>query len=507
MVRVCGLLLLSGLCASWAAAQDDRPLRWGGDSEGGAPYQFQDPADPRAVIGFEVDIVRAIGRMLGRPALFVQNQWDGLIPGLQSGNYDMVVSGLEITADRSQVVSFSRPYYVTYEQLAVRAGTDDIRSLDDCGGRKVGSLRGSLAERILHARPEIPVSSYDGQINAYEDLANGRLDAVLMDHIIALYNVATLPGLKLVGPPVGRLEYGIAVRKGQEGLLRAIDAALERLISSGELRRILEDWNLWTPMNAEFFRQTGPGGASPEAYQRYLQGRLRKLSAWEKVRQYVSYLPLLGRGALVTLELTVTAMFLAVCIGLPVALLRLHAPAPIRALSTLYVESIRGTPLLIQLFLIFYGLPHVGIRFSPTLAAILGLAVNYSAYEAENYRAGIQAIPGTQMEAALALGMTRLQALRYVIVPQAVRLVIPPVTNDFIALLKDSSLVSVITMVELTKAYSQLASIHYDYLGIGLLAAAMYFFIGLPFVRLARLAERYFSLEMTGRGGRIRLRR
>ncbi len=130
---------------------------------------------------------------------------------------------------------------------------------------------------------------------------------------------------------------------------------------------------------------------------------------------------------------------------------------------------------------------------SPFLAAIVGLGLNYSAYEAENYRAGIQSIPRTQMEAALALGMTRAQALRHVIVPQAMRLVIPPVTNDFIALLKDSSLVSVITMVELTKAYSQLASIHYDYLGIGLLAAAMYFLIGLPFVRLARLAEKYFT--------------
>jgi polar amino acid transport system substrate-binding protein len=136
---------------------------------------------------------------------------------------------------------------------------------------------------------------------------------------------------------------------------------------------------------------------------------------------------------------------------------------------------------------------------SPMLAAILGLGLNYSAYEAENYRAGIQSIPKTQMEAARALGMTQLQALRHVIIPQAMRLVIPPVTNDFIALLKDSSLVSVITMVELTKAYTQLASIHYDYLGIGLLAAAMYFLIGLPFVRLARMAERRFSPEHRGR--------
>jgi polar amino acid transport system substrate-binding protein len=484
------------LTAAAAAAQTGpRPLKWGADAEGGAPYEFQDPRNPGAIVGFEVDLVQALGRILGQPAEFVQNQWDGLIPGLQSGNYDMVVSGLEITPDRSQVVSFSRPYYVTYEQLAVRVDTNDLRSLEECSGRRVGSLRGSLAERILNARLGIRVSSYDGQINAYEDLANGRLDAVLMDHIIALYNVNVLPGLKLVGPPVGYLEYGIAVRKEDTRLLEQIDAALARLIGSGDLRRILEDWNLWTPMNAEFFGQTTPTRGKPGAYERYLESRTLERTAWARLKQYTGYLPLLARGALVTLELSVVAMILAVSVGLPIALLRLYAPAVVRGVSTIYVESIRGTPLLIQLFLIFYGLPHLGIRFSPTIAAILGLAINYSAYEAENYRAGIQAIPRTQMEASLALGMTRLQALRHVIVPQAVRLVIPPVTNDFIALLKDSSLVSVITMVELTKAYSQLASIHYDYLGIGLLAAAMYFLIGLPFVRIARLAERHFSPE------------
>lgn len=231
----------------------------------------------------------------------------------------------------------------------------------------------------------------------------------------------------------------------------------------------------------------------PEFYQQYLKSRTQPISRWEAVKRYAGYLPLLGKGALITLELSLLAMAMAVCLGLILALSRLYATRAVRATAAAYIEAIRGTPLLIQLFLIFYGLPHIGIRMSAVVAAVLGLGLNYSAYEAENYRAGIQSIPRTQMEAALALGMTRLQALRYVIVPQAMRLVLPPVTNDFIALLKDSSLVSVITMVELTKAYSQLASIHYDYLGIGLLAAAMYFLIELPFVRLARLAERYFS--------------
>ncbi len=485
------LFIVAG-CFLEAGAQT-APLKWGGDAEGGAPYQFQDPRNPSRIIGFEVEIADAIGRILGRPTEFVQNQWDGLVPGLGRGDYDMIISGLEITPDRVLVINFSRPYYVTFEQLAVRKDNDSIRSLEDCSGKTVGTLKGSLAERILEGKPGIDVRSYDGQVNAYEDLLNGRLDAVLMDHIIALYNVATQPELRMAGSPVGRLEYGIGIRKEDTQLLADVNRALSEMTSSGELRRILERWGLWTQLCAEYFADHSPGEQRSVAYEDYLAARQARRSAWDRARQYLSYLPLLGKGAIVTLELSVLAMALAICLGLIVALTRLYAPATLRFICNVYIESIRGTPLLIQLFLIFYGLPHIGIRFSPMLAAIIGLALNYSAYEAENYRAGIQSIPRTQMEAALALGMTRIQALRYVIVPQAMRLVIPPVTNDFIALLKDSSLVSVITMVELTKSYSQLASIHYDYLGIGLLAAAMYFLIGLPFVRLARMAESYFN--------------
>jgi His/Glu/Gln/Arg/opine family amino acid ABC transporter permease subunit len=496
--------LLVSSSPAMAQTAPGKPLLWGADAEGGAPYEFQDPRDPSRIIGFEVDIINAIGRILGRPALFVQNQWDGLIPGLERGNYDVVVSGLEITPDRAQVVHFSRPYYVTFEQLTVRSETNDIQSLEDCRGKRVGTLKGSLAQRMLEAREGVIVLSYDGQINAYEDLANGRLDAVLMDHIIALYNVTPMPQLKMVGAPIGRLEYGIAVRKEDAALLEQLNGALEQVIASGELRRILEDWGLWTRMCGEFFGDRSPGLGRAPSFERYLENRAIETGVWRRVKRYAGYLPLLGKGALVTLELSVIAMAIAVTLGLLVALGRLYGPAAARGVSAAYIEFIRGTPLLVQLFLIFYGLPHVGIKLSPMLAAILGLGLNYSAYEAENYRAGIQSIPKTQMEAARALGMTHLQALRHVIIPQAMRLVIPPVTNDFIALLKDSSLVSVITMVELTKAYTQLASIHYDYLGIGLLAAAMYFLIGLPFVRLARMAERRFNPEHRGlqlRGG------
>jgi polar amino acid transport system substrate-binding protein len=173
-------------------------------------------------------------------------------------------------------------------------------------------------------------------------------------------------------------------------------------------------------------------------------------------------------------------MALAVTLGLVVVLVRLYGIPPLRWLAQAYVEVVRGTPLLIQLFMIYYGLPQIGIRLNPYLAGILGLGLNYAASEAENYRSGIQAIPHGQTEAALALGMGRWQTLRHIVLPQAFRIVIPPVTNDFIAMFKDSSIVSVITMVELTKVYGMLAGSTFDYIGLGLMTAAIYFALSYP---------------------------
>jgi polar amino acid transport system substrate-binding protein len=175
---------------------------------GGAPFVFPNPENPSQLIGFEVDLMKALTAELRRQPVFVQSQWDGLVPGLQIDNYDIIVNGLEITPDRAEQINFTAPYYLTFEQLTVRKETSDLNSLEDCKGRVVGTLKASLAERILQADPEIQTRSYDGQITAYEDLALRRLDAVLMDHPIALYYGLTNPKLKFVGEPIGKMYYG-----------------------------------------------------------------------------------------------------------------------------------------------------------------------------------------------------------------------------------------------------------------------------------------------------------
>lgn len=483
------------LCASVAKAQD---LRWGGDAEGGAPYLLPNPKNPREIIGFEIDLMNALAGQLNRRSVFVQNQWDGLVPGLQRGNYELVVNGLEITDDRKQQVNFSIPYYVCGEQLSVRVEENGIQTLADLKGKIVGTLKASLAQRILEQAGGIEVRSYENQNNPYDDLAIGRLQAVLMDAPIAVYYSKPNPKLKIVGDSIGRMEYGIALRKRDTALLADINAASLALIKSGELRRIYDKWGIWNKETGELFEKLVPGSqaqaapsATPGQAMTDFTENITKQVTWrERLQRWRIYLPpLLLQGAPMTLLISLLSMALAVALGLVIALLNLYAPWPVQWLARAYVEVMRGTPLLIQLYLIFYGLPNIGIRLSPLVAAVAGLGLNYAAYEAENYRAGIQAIPHGQMEAALSLGLTRWQALRHIIVPQALRLVIPPVTNDFIALFKDSSIVSVITMVELTKVYGQLAATYYDYIGVGLLTAAIYFLMGLPFVRLARWAE------------------
>lgn len=497
MRRVAKLLpLLLAARAFSATPRSPAVLRWGGDAAGGAPYIFQDPKNPSRTIGFEVDVADLLAAELGMKAQFVQNQWDSLIPGLKRGDYDAVINGLEITDDRKAEVEFSDPYYLTYEALTVRKGSYDIGALADLKGRKAGTLKGALAERLLAGTGGVEVVGYDTQTMLYDDLARGRVDAVLMDHPAAVYygigsQLKNLPG------QFGRIAYGVAVRKGDLELLAKIDAALAKLIKTGQLRKVYERWGIWNPVMAStFIDADSQHHAEPEAYAAYLAARGLHLGWRAKLDVYEGYLPLLAKGAVTTVELSLISMSIAIALGLLLALMRLYGAWPVQALATVYVEFIRGSPLLIQLFFIFYGLPAVGIKLEPFAAAVLGLALNYGAYEAEVYRAGIQAIPHAQMEAAFALGMTRWQALRHIIIPQALRVVLPPTTNDFIALLKDSSLVSVITMVELTRVYGQLAAMSYDYMGLGILTALMYVLIGLPFVRLSRWAEARLTVSL-----------
>jgi polar amino acid transport system substrate-binding protein len=462
-------------------------LRWAADPNSNAPYTFFNSS--KTLTGFEHEIINAIGRRLGRRTEFVQNDWNGLIPGLHRGLYDCVICGIEITPEKAQEVSFSIPYYFTFEQLVSRRGQPPITSLDQLRGKRIGTLDQTAALRMLESTAGVVAKVYDQEVSAYQDVVNGRLDGVLLDYPIAKYYSAPYPALELTGPSFGHVSYGIVIDKSNTALEMEINRALRDLISSGELRDILSRWGLWTENVAEAFHQPAAPSGSDTEYQAFLRIERTQSHFWSHLRVYAGAWRLLRHSAILTITVSVTAMVVAIVVGFLLATCRVFGSLPARWFATAYIELVRGTPLLIQLLFIFYGLPIIGIRFSPFVASVLGLGLNYAASEAENYRAALMSVPAGQWEAAYALGLTQGRALRLVILPQAIRFILPPLTNDFIALLKDSSLVSAITMLELTGAYHRLATETFDYFGTGLLIAFLYLALGLPFVRLARSLE------------------
>jgi polar amino acid transport system permease protein len=218
------------------------------------------------------------------------------------------------------------------------------------------------------------------------------------------------------------------------------------------------------------------------------------------VNQIISWFPSLLQGLLVTVEITVVAMALALVLGIVVATMRLEAGARwLYIPATVYVELIRGTPLILQLFFVYFALPGVGIRLDPFVAGVLAIGVNYSAYLSEVFRSAIRSVPRGQWEAASSLGMPRALVMWRIIFPQAGRLALPATGNYFIGLFKDSALASTISVTELLFSGQILAAQTFQYFSIYGVVALLYFVISYPASLALRALERRIDLTSTRR--------
>ncbi|TCP14744.1 amino acid ABC transporter membrane protein (PAAT family) [Crenobacter luteus] len=199
--------------------------------------------------------------------------------------------------------------------------------------------------------------------------------------------------------------------------------------------------------------------------------------------------PVLLTGALYTLLFAVAAMVLGLALGFAVALVRVARVPLVSHLAAFYVSAMRGTPLLVQIFVIYYGLPGVGIEFEPVTAGILALTLNVAAYLSESMRGAIAGVEKGQWDAALSLGFTWWQSMRYVVAPQALRLAVPSLSNSLISLIKDTSLVSVITVTELMLATKEVIAQTFQPLPLYLAAAAIYWALSASFERVQKRVE------------------
>jgi polar amino acid transport system substrate-binding protein len=472
-----------------SAVEPPRVLRWAGDPEGGAPFVEADPAHPDTVVGFDVDVAALFARGLGRTPAFVNITFTSIDQSIVRGDADVGMSGIEDTPTRRATLAVTLPYYEFREVLSVRdADAPRLRTLADLRGKTIATLGGTIAYEILTraaADDGFKVVSYDDDVHPYSDLVIGRVDAVLLDNVLAERRHRAMRGFT-VQPQTVAIGHYVAVLSPQNAPLRdSLNQILLGAMKDGTLERIFRKWSVWNDDQPALYAKLLAGAPVPAVVGLDQSASVATISKWDAAKRY---LPSLLQASVVTIVLSCLSMALAVAIGVLIATGRVYGGRVMRIVLTSYVELMRGTPILLQLFVLYYGLA-AAIRLPAFVAALLGLALNYAAYESEIYRSALEAIPVGQLEAARTLGLGERQVLTLVRGPQAFRLALAPMTNDFVALLKDSSLVSVLTVLELTKQTQIFATNLGSWVIPGSLCAALYLAMSLPLAALARRLE------------------
>lgn len=469
LALVLALMLLLPGQAPWAS----QPWVVGTDPTY-APFEMVDEGS-QELIGFDVELMRAIARSQGRSVRFVPMSFDGLIPALQARRVDMAISAMTITAKRAETVRFSRPYFAAGLGVVVGRDAPPITSLAALAGRRVAVQIGSTGALAVAQVKGARVSTFDSAPLALQELINGNVDAYVNDLPATLYAIRqnNLNSVRISSQPLTRDFYGIALPQGSP-LVPEVNRGLNAVLNDGQYAALHQRW---------FGRPPTPLPAVAPALAQRVQAS--GLDGGLLLRN------LLG-GAAVTLALTFTS-FAGGSLVAGLVTLALMAGAPwLRRLARAYVTVLRGTPLLVQLFLVYFGLPALSqrlglpLKLTPFPAAVAALTFNLAAYLAEILRAGISSIDRGQWQAADALGLHRLQRLRYVILPQALQRMLPPLANAFITLIKDTSLAAVIGFDELFRQGQLLVATSYR-------AFEVYAAVGLVYLLLTAVASRFFQ--------------
>lgn len=424
------------------------------------PFEFQQGGQ---LTGFDIDLMRAIGKEADLNIDFRNLPFDGIIPALQARTVEAAISGMTITAERAQAISFSRPYFRAGLAIAVREDNRTIRNFEDLKGKRIAVQIGTTGALEATKIPGAVVSQFDSAALALQELINGRVEAVVNDKPVTLYAIkeAGLRGVKVVGELLTEEFYGIALPKNSP-YLQLINDALGRVIESGQYDVIFQQW---------FGEKPPVLPLVAPALKNLQESRFN----WGEL-----FYNLIVKGVPWTILLTVLSFLFGLIGGTLVAIALISPYKWLKIICRIYVDFFRGTPMLVQLFLIYFGLPGLfreiglNIDLDRLPAALFALSLNVAAYLAEIMRGGIQSIDNGQWEACSSLGMSPLQTMREVIFPQAFRRMLPPLGNEFITLIKDTSLAAVIGFEELFRQGQLMVATTYKAFEIYIAVAFVY---------------------------------
>ncbi|WP_197376494.1 ABC transporter permease subunit [Mycolicibacterium baixiangningiae] len=477
------LLLLAVLAvASCGSAGDggDEPIKAAGVLRVGtegvySPFSYHDASGQ--LVGYDVDVARAVADEIGVRAEFVETPWDSMFAALEADRFDVVANQVTITAERRAKYDLSQPYSVGEGVIVTRADDNSITSLDDLKG-KVAAENATSNWSEVARKAGARVESVEGFSQAITLLNQGRVDVVVNDSI-AVYAYLAETGdksVKIAGTVGEKSEQGFAARK-DSGMLPELNRALDALRADGTLAAISQ----------KYLKANASGApASAEAVPR---------STWQLIGD--NLWPLARAALTMTIPLTIISFAIGLVIALAVALARLSSNIVLSNAARFYISIIRGTPLLVQLFIVFFALPEFGVRIDPFPAAVIAFSLNVGGYAAEIIRSAIQSIPKGQWEAAETIGMNYATSLRRIVLPQAARVAVPPLSNTLISLVKDTSLASTILVTELLRQAQIIAAPTFEFFALYGTAAVYYWVICLALSfgqgRIERRLERYVA--------------
>ena len=444
--------------------------------------------------GYDVQIAKQVAKELGKKPLVVKTSWNGLIPALTSGKLDMIIAGMSPTAERKKEIAFSNSYYTSEPVVLVNkdGAYANAKTLKDFKGAKITSQQGvylyNLISQLTGAKQETAMGDFAQMRQALE---SGVIDGYISERPEALTAESANSKFKMIqfkkGFDVNEEDATIAIgMRKNDKRLEQVNAAITKISAKDQVALM------------DKMIQNQPVETDASKDKTTFFGQVTKILK----DNWLQFL----RGAGLTLLISITGTIAGLIIGLLIGVYRTAPTAKNKALALLqtlfgwflnvYIEIFRGTPMIVQSMVIYYGTAQAfGVSIDRTIAAIFIVSINTGAYMSEIVRGGIFAVDKGQFEAATALGMTHNQTMRKVVLPQVVRNILPATGNEFVINIKDTSVLNVISVVELYFSGNTIATQTYQYFQTFTIIAVIYFVLTFTVTRILRYVERRFDTD------------
>lgn len=464
------VIILSMICVLGISmnvrAHEKRTLMVGTNAEY-APFDYLD--ENGNITGFDIDLIEAIAKSQDIEIVWRDLPFDSLIGSMEAGDLDVIAAAIGPTSERKKSVDFSDIYYTGSQSIICKKG-NDIKTFKDLAGLKVAVLEGSIADLIASGENQDYGIVEDAQVvrfknasSAVMELLNGGVDATLIDSIMAENFCRQTEGLMQTVVKGTENDSVFCVQKGNSEMLKIINAGLAEIRENGTYDEIYE----------KYF---GGGEESTVVMDSPSKGFLDTLKfVFVDGNRWKYYVKGLG----ITLLVSLFSVVFGVLLGLIVAIIRINEERKNKktiggTIAAIYVDIIRGTPSVLQLMIIYFVAFHSRLGF---IAAVVSFGINSGAYVSEVIRGGIQSIDRGQMEAGRSLGLSYGDTMRFIVIPQAVKNILPAMGNEFIQLIKETSILGYVGIMDLTKAANYVSSRTYQMFIPLVVAGIIYYLI------------------------------